>query len=164
MGNIEEVLITLRRIIRATDLQSKFLAKTTGLTAPQLLLLRAIDENVDSAIGELAKIINLSQATVTTIVDRLETRELLYRQRSELDKRKVYIHLTDAGREALKSAPTPLQEHFIKRFSELPDWEQSMILSSLQRVGHMMDATDIDASPFIEVGELDKNMSKTSDE
>jgi len=158
MSNIEDVLIALRRIIRATDLQSKFLARTTGLTAPQLLLLRAIKNNHDAAIGELAKVINLSQATVTVIVDRLENKGLLYRQRSDQDKRKVYIYLTKEGQIALDDAPTPLQEHFIRRFGELPAWEQSMILSSLQRVGHMMDATDIDASPFIEVGELDKTL------
>jgi DNA-binding MarR family transcriptional regulator len=164
MGNIEEVLIALRRIIRATDLQSKFLARTTGLTVPQLLLLQAIGNNADAAIGELAKAINLSQATVTTIVDRLEKKTLLFRRRSEQDKRKVFIYLTNAGKAALSNAPTPLQEHFVKRFGELPDWEQSMILSSLQRIGHMMDAADIDASPFIEVGELDKPSPKGLEE
>ncbi len=145
-------------------MQSKFLAKTTGLTAPQLLLLQAIGNHEDAAIGELAKVINLSQATVTIIVDRLESRGLVFRQRSEQDKRKVFIRLTDAGKTALEEAPTPLQESFIKRFQELPDWEQSMILSSLQRVGHMMNATDIDAAPFIEVGDLDKTTIKQSEE
>lgn len=156
MDNIEKVLITLRRIIRAADLHSKYLVKTAGLTAPQLLLLQAIRERGDVIIGELAKEINLSQATVTTILDRLEKRELVYRVRSQQDKRKVNAYLTDAGREMLDSAPTPLQAHFIERFRSLPDWEQSMILSALQRVAHMMDAEHLDASPFLDVGDLDR--------
>ena len=162
MDNIEDVLIALRRIIRATDLQSKYLARTTGMTVPQLLLLQAIHHHRDAAAGELAKVINLSQATVTTIIDRLEKKGLLVRERSEQDKRKVLIRLTDLGRAALSQAPTPLQEHFVRRFKELPAWEQSMILSSLQRVAHMMDAADIDASPFIEVGDLDKTPPRSN--
>lgn len=159
MNNIEQVLITLRRIIRAADLHSKQLVKTAGLTAPQLLLLQAIRERGDVTIGELSKGINLSQATVTTILDRLEKRKLVYRVRSQQDKRKVNAYLTQQGNSMLDSAPTPLQAHFIRRFHELPDWEQNMILSSLQRVAHMMDAEHIDASPFLDVGDLDRQVS-----
>ncbi len=164
MSNIEDVLIALRRIIRATDMQSKYLARTTGLTAPQLLLLQAIGNHHNAAIGELAKTINLSQATVTTIVDRLEKKALVYRQRSDQDKRKVNIHLTDIGIKALDDAPTPLQEHFVDRFEKLPDWEQSMILSSVQRIAHMMDATDIDASPIMEIGDINQQLGQKTAE
>lgn len=163
MDNIENVLITLRRIIRAADLHSKHLVKTAGLTAPQLLLLQAIRECGDVTIGELAKEINLSQATVTTILDRLEKRELVYRVRSKQDKRKVNAYLTDSGRQMLDSAPTPLQAHFIRRFRSLPDWEQNMILSALQRVAQMMDAEHIDASPFLDVGDLDRQDARLED-
>lgn len=156
MDYIEEVLISLRRIIRATDLHSKFLAKTTGLTAPQLLLLQAIKAHDKVTIGELANIVSLSQATVTTILDRLESRNFVYRKRSEQDKRKVHAHLTDEALDVLKNAPIPLQEHFTKQFSSLQDWEKTMIISSLQRIEQMMDAQHIDASPVLDVGILDR--------
>lgn len=156
MSQIEDVLIALRRVIRATDLHSKHLAKTTGLTAPQIMLLLAIRDRGQASIGDLANVISLSQATVTTIVDRLEKRELVYRQRSSEDKRKVYVHLTDQAYEVLKTAPLPLQEHFTRRFGNLQDWEQSMIIAALQRVAVMMDAQDIDASPVLDVGMLDR--------
>lgn len=153
---IEEVLITLRRLIRATDLHSKQLVKTAGITAPQLLLLRAINDQGEVTIGEIANEVSLSQATVTTILDRLEKRELLYRVRSNRDKRKVHAYLTEAGQELLQNAPLPLQEHFIRHFKDLKDWEQTMILSSLQRVVQMMDAQHLDAAPMLAVGDLDK--------
>lgn len=156
MDKIEEVLITLRRLIRATDLHSKQLVKTAGLTAPQLLLLQAIREKGEVTIGALAREISLSQATVTTILDRLEKRELVYRVRSAEDKRKVHAYLTEHGIEILRNAPTPLQAHFVRQFRDLRDWEQSMIISSLQRVALMMDAEHIDASPVLDVGELDR--------
>lgn len=152
LDRIEEVLIALRRVIRATDLHSKHLAKTTGLTAPQILLLQTIRNKGRSTIGELAADMSLSQATVTTILDRLEKRELVYRVRSEEDKRKVHAHLTDSGHQVLKDAPRPLQEHFTREFDNLEEWEQSMIIASLQRVAHMMDAQHIDAAPVLDTG------------
>ncbi|MDP1519527.1 MarR family winged helix-turn-helix transcriptional regulator [Porticoccus litoralis] len=157
MESIEQVLIALRRVIRATDLYSKHLAKTSGLTAPQILLLQAIRDRGQVTIGELAEEISLSQATVTTIIDRLEKRGLVYRQRSTEDKRKVHAFLTDKAEQVLQDAPMPLQEHFARQFDELHNWEQNMILSSLQRIAEMMDAQHIDASPILDIGTLDRS-------
>ncbi|AFI84301.1 MarR family winged helix-turn-helix transcriptional regulator [Methylophaga nitratireducenticrescens] len=156
LNHIEEVLIALRRVIRATDLHSKYLAKTTGLTAPQILLLQTLRDKGQVTIGELAQEMSLSQATVTTILDRLEKRALVYRQRSKTDKRKVHAYLTEAATETLKSAPIPLQDRFTREFSKLDEWEQAMIMSALKRVAQMMDAQHIDASPVLDIGLLDR--------
>lgn len=163
MSNSDEVLVSLRRVIRATDLHSKYLAKTTGLTAPQILLLQSIRDKGQVTIGELASEISLSQATVTTILDRLEKRELVYRERSDQDKRKVHAYLTEKGIETLKVAPTPLQEHFVRQFNDLHNWEQTMIIASLQRVAHMMDAQHIDASPVLDIGTIDRYDNTTEE-
>lgn len=156
LNQIEEVLIALRRVIRATDLHSKYLAKTTGLTAPQILLLQTLRDKGQITIGELAQEVSLSQATVTTILDRLEKRKLVYRQRSETDKRKVHAFLNDEALEILKNAPIPLQEQFTRQFGDLQEWEQTMIISALKRVAQMMDAQHIDASPVLDIGLLDR--------
>ncbi|HAI97009.1 MAG: transcriptional regulator [Cycloclasticus sp.] len=160
MNSIEEVLVALRRVIRATDLHSKHLAKTTGLTAPQILLLQTIRNQGEITIGELANQMSLSQATVTSILDRLEKRKLVYRERSKKDKRKVHAYLTNLAAETLKDAPIPLQDHFTTQFSDLLEWEQTMIISSLQRVAQMMDAQHIDASPVLDIGLLDRQSTQ----
>lgn len=156
LTSIEEVLVALRRVIRATDLHSKHLAKTTGLTTPQILLLQTIRDKGEVTIGEIANEMSLSQATVTSILDRLEKRDLVYRERSKEDKRKVHAYLTDQASEILKEAPIPLQEHFTRQFIDLQEWEQTMIISSLQRIAQMMDAQHIDASPVLDIGMLDR--------
>jgi len=152
LNNYEGVLVALRRVIRATDLRSKQLSKHAGLTGPQLLIMRSIRDLGEVTIGTIADRVSLSQATVTTILDRLEHRKLVYRVRSTQDKRKVHAHLTKEGADILARAPEPLQEDFIRKFQNLAEWEQTMILASLQRVAHMMDADDIDASPVLDVG------------
>lgn len=153
---IESVLIALRRLMRATDLHSRDLVRTTGLTTPQLLLLQSIRSSGEVSIGALAEDVSLSQATVTSILDRLEQRGFVTRARSTSDKRKVHAYLTDAGRKAIRSAPPPLQDSFIRQFQSLEEWEQTMILSSLQRVAAMMDADSLDAAPVLDAGVLDR--------
>ena len=121
------------------------------------MILHTINAQQELTIGQLAKAISLSQATVTTIIDRLESRQLISRIRSASDKRKVYLELSDAGRDTLSKAPPLLQEQFIRQFSALAQWEQSMILASLQCVAEMMDAQHIDASPVLDIGTLDRS-------
>ena len=159
MERVDEVLVALRRIIRATDLHSKQLAKNTGLTAPQMLLLQTLRNKGEETVGELAKEMNLSQATVTTILDRLEKKSLIVRERATNDRRKVMVYLSDSALDILKDAPIPLQEQFTRQFNDLQDWEQLMIITSLGRIAHMMDAQHIDASPVLDVGTLDRQYS-----
>lgn len=154
MKKYEELLVSLRQVIRAIDLYSKKLSKETGLTSPQLLVLQAIKAHENVMVKEIAETINLSSATITSILDRLEKRELVVRKRSEVDKRKVGINLTTAGEEIVKDSPTPLQEHFIKSFESMQEWEQSQMVATMQRISSMMNAEDLDASPVLEVGQL----------
>ncbi|MFY9178527.1 MAG: MarR family transcriptional regulator [Venatoribacter sp.] len=156
MNRYEEVLVALRRIIRATDMHSRQLNKSAGLTSPQLLILQLLRRHGELTSSEIAAHVSLSQATVTTIIDRLESRKLVQRERSQQDRRKVLVFLTEQAEKLLLNAPKPLQEHFVKQFQDLHDWEQSMILSALERVAYMMDAQHIDASPVLDIGQLDR--------
>ncbi|NRB67706.1 MAG: MarR family transcriptional regulator [Vibrio sp.] len=156
MEKHEEVLISIRQIIRAIDLHSKRLSKESGLTGPQLILMRSIRELGEVTIRELSNHTNMSQATATTILDRLERQELVTRVRSVQDKRKVHAHLTEKGIAVLEQAPMPLQQNFINKFQRLEEWEQSLLLSSVQRISSMMNAEDIDVAPVLELGSITK--------
>lgn len=157
MERYEELLVLMRQVIRAIDLYSKKLSKETGLTSPQLLVLQAIkahDAVEGAMVKEIAEKINLSSATITSILDRLEKRELVTRERSTTDKRRVGITLKPLGLEMIKDAPKPLQEHFINRFEAMEEWEQTQMVATMQRIVSMMDAEKLDASPVLEVGQL----------
>lgn len=156
MEKHEEVLLSIRQIIRAIDLHSKKLSKESGLTGPQLILMRSIRELGEVTIRSLANHTNMSQATATTILDRLERNGYVQRQRSVTDKRKVHAHLTEAGSTILEQSPLPLQENFINQFQQLEEWEQSLLLSSVQRISSMMNAENYDVVPMLEIGSLTK--------
>ena len=160
-GITEMVLIALRRIIRAIDIRSRALVTHYGLTGPQLVVLRQLCSQDGVSVGELARAIHLSQATVTGILDRLTKRELVRRERSVGDRRRVQIWLTEAGRRLLADAPPLLQEEFTEQFDNLEDWEQTQILSAIQRVVAMMEAKHIDATPILTTGPVSATTAGT---
>lgn len=138
----EEVLISIRQIIRAIDLRSKKLNRDFGLTSPQLLILRSVDESGKQTIRQLSKQANMSQATATSILDRLEARGLIVRTRDSVDKRKVHAELTEQGKILLAQAPQLLHQDVIEQLESLAPWEQTLLLSSLQRLSQMMNTPD----------------------
>lgn len=152
----QEVLIALRQIIRATDLHSRKLLKECGLTIPQAVVLRAVQDLGNVTVRRISSHVSLSQATVTTILNRMEQRGLVRRQRNTQDKRVVNVTLTESGETMLVNSPMLLHESFVKRFEGLEPWEQTLILSSLQRVAVMMEAEEIDAAPLLGLGPADE--------
>ncbi len=139
----QEVYSTLRQIVRAMDVHSKYLYKYYGLSSPQLSILKELSEVNEIPTGQLAKKISLSQATVTDILDRLEEKGLIIRQRSSFDKRRVYIQISEKGKAIVSKNPSLLKEDFIRQFNELENWEQTLILSSMQRIVSMMKTPEI---------------------
>lgn len=150
----EEILIALRRVIRAIDQHSRKLVQSHGLTGPQALILKEIVRHGSITGSQLAKNISLSQATVTDIVKRLELKQLLVKQQDEVDKRKFHLLATDQGRRMIMMSVPLLQESFEHKLASLMDWEQTQLLSSLQRIAAMMDAEDLDASPLLTSGAM----------
>lgn len=154
MSNHQDVLVALRKITRAIDLHSKQLMRETGLTAPQLLVLNELVIDPAATPSTVAKAVHLSQATVTSILDRLDKAGLILRTRSDTDRRVTYLKLTEEGLRKAKSAPEPLQAGFIQKFGALEPWERHQLVASIQRMAAMMDADDIDAAPILELGDL----------
>ena len=140
----DQVLVALRRIIRANDIRSRQLAKQTGLTTAQLVVLRTIARLGEVTTRSISLDVSLSPATVTTIMDRLSDRGFVERYRSPTDRRVVYTRLTPKGVGTLAAAPVLLQELFTERFRELPLAARETIVRTLEDVARMMDADDLD--------------------
>jgi len=157
----EAVMQALRRISRAIELHSHSLASRYGLTVPQLAVLKELGAGGGRSVGELTRAVHLSQATVTGILDRLQRRGLIERRRGKADKRKVHVWLTRSGQATLQRSPPLLHENFLEAFGGLRDWEQTQILSTLQRVVAMMEAETIEAAPMLTPGPMDITPEET---
>jgi DNA-binding MarR family transcriptional regulator len=148
----EEILRSLRRVTRAIDLHSRWLATTFGLTGPQLVCLRVIVERRSISPGQLAREVALSQATITGIVDRLAARQLVTRARDAPDRRLVSVSATDAGRALVSEAPSPLQDRFVQRLRSLSEEDRNAMRETLRKIVEMMDGEAIDAAPVLSSG------------
>jgi DNA-binding MarR family transcriptional regulator len=150
MDKLHEALISIRRILRASDIHAKKLGKVTGLKTSQLIVLQSLEEFGEMTVGEIADKVNLAQASATALVDKLQAMNLVRRARGDTDKRKVFVQLTDHGRNVLDRAPMALHDRFSDKFKALEEWEQSFLIAALQRVSGMMDASDYDAAPLLD--------------
>jgi DNA-binding MarR family transcriptional regulator len=148
----DQIVASIRRIIRAIDLQSRRLQDQHKLTGPQLATLRGAQKLGEVSISTLARAVHLSQPTVSGILSRLERRELVVRKRSAGDRRSVVIGVTEEGLRVLDEAPSLLQDRFRAELARLEDWERHWMLSALERIASMMDAEGIDAAAILEVG------------
>ena len=147
---MHDLYMALRRLQRATEIHAKRLGRHSGLTPIQLLILHSIQATGEGTLGPLAKQVSVSQATLSTIIDRLENRELLKRVRSQSDKRKVHLCLTDKGEAVIQAEPALLPAAFLESFGELADWEQLMLLASLQRVAGLFEEGEKPASIILD--------------
>lgn len=150
----ENIVISLRRVIRAIDQHSRHLAKSHGLTGPQALMLNEIVRAGQITGSELAKRVSLSQATVTDVIKRMQSRGLIEKSRDQIDKRKHFLTATQTGQQLVKKSVPLLQESFQTKLAELEEWEQNQLLSSLQRIAEMMNAGNIDAAPLLTSGAI----------
>lgn len=160
MDRTDQSLIAIRRIFRATELYGRELARAAGLTAVQIRVLQIVEETGHATSKEISRRMGVAQATMTALVDRLAAKGMVERRRSESDRRQTNIFITEEGRAAVKKAPDPLQQRYVKQFEALEDWEQAMIVAALERVASMLDAEEIDASPVLDVGEFGSREAK----
>ncbi len=110
------------------DLHSRRLVEQSGLTGPQWLTLREAARLGRPPAGVLARAVNLSQPTVSGILDRLERRGLVERVRDNEDRRSVAVSVTEVGQRLLAEARRAAGSVSLE-LSRLQGWEQTRILA-----------------------------------
>ena len=141
----------IRKIIRSVDQHSKWLSAEYGITIPQLLSLMELVESGPMTLKEISEAIFIGSSTLVGIVDRLEARGLVKRERSDKDRRKVMIAPTEQGHELIQRSPSPLQDNLRIALNQLPELERTTIALSLERIVELLEIKQISAAPVLEV-------------
>lgn len=144
----------LRRIVRAIDLRSREISRTSGLTIPQTVVLQAIRDLGEVTTKALSERADLSPATVVTILDRLEERRLVVRYRSESDRRIVHARLSEDGIALLERAPPLLTQEFEAAFARADPADQRRLAEAAEEIAALMNASRIDAAPILTTGDM----------
>ncbi|PTW55035.1 DNA-binding MarR family transcriptional regulator [Breoghania corrubedonensis] len=140
-------LLALRRVLGAAERNDRALARATGLTTAQLLVLRIIEDAKEITPKGISTRAGVAPASATALIEKLAQLGYLRRRRSESDRRKYWVSLTEAGVAALHSAPDPLHQRFSSAFDTISNWEQAMILSALERVAALVADEGPDQKP-----------------
>jgi DNA-binding MarR family transcriptional regulator len=80
-------------------------ARAAGVEPQQhqlLLAVRGLPEGQRPTIGRIAERLCVEHHTAVALVDKLERRSLVRRERSAEDRREVLVHLTEAGDDLLR--------------------------------------------------------------
>lgn len=137
-ADIRTIEKAIRRIVRAHDLQSRALAKASGLTAAQLVVMKGVAELGEVTSAALSAYADISAATVVTVLDNLEERDLIHRYRSGSDRRIVHTRLTERGLAALASAPSPLGDLFLQRFACLDTEKRRLVVRAATELADLL--------------------------
>jgi DNA-binding MarR family transcriptional regulator len=146
--DIARIMQSLRRIFKAIQQYSEDVFKEFGVTGPQLWALRTIYTQGALSMGELSRKMYLHISTVSGVVDRLERRGYVERNRQDSDRRVVRISLTAAGKRLVQRGPEAAQGQLLHGLESLSQAEVRVIRSSLERVVRLMEIQDMEATFF----------------
>ncbi|WP_414044804.1 MarR family winged helix-turn-helix transcriptional regulator [Macrococcus equi] len=90
--------------------------KKYNLTYPQYLVLQTLWASSPVNVKKLVTELSLDTGTISPLLKRMETNGLIRRERSELDQREVFVHLTDKSKE--------IQPHLVDATEILRDASQ----------------------------------------
>jgi DNA-binding MarR family transcriptional regulator len=121
--------------------------------------LRAVIDRGPLTATAISREIHVSPSTVVGILDRLEDKGLIRRERGREDRRIVFVSATEAGVALARETPSLLQKKLADALNALPELEQATITLSLERIVHLMESDEVMAeetseelvSPILEV-------------
>jgi DNA-binding MarR family transcriptional regulator len=117
-------------LVREVDARMLPLELTAMQWEPLLLLSKG---RADTVAG-LARECHMDCGAMTRMLDRLEQKQLVQRQRSDSDRRVVNLALTDKGREAAAAIPPVVHEELSRHLQDFSDQETELLVSMLRRM------------------------------
>jgi DNA-binding MarR family transcriptional regulator len=147
---ISEIMQSLRRIFKAIQDYSHEVSEKFGITGPQLWALKTISQNESLSLSDLGKRMYLHPSTITGVIDRLEKKGYVTRNRDQVDRRVIYVQLTAEGKRLAKRAPNPAQGKMIYGLINLKRRELNLIYNSAQKLVEIMEAQNVKATFFFD--------------
>ena len=147
---ISETVQSLRRIFKAIQDYSQDVSGSFGITGPQLWALKTIAEHEALPLGELSRKMYLHPSTVTGVVDRLEAKGYVSRDRDSEDRRVVKVRLTTEGKRLARRAPNPVQGKMIYGLRNLDGAELHAVFESVKKLAEIVEAGNVQVTFFFD--------------
>lgn len=132
-------LNTFIKLMRATNALggslSRALAEHADLTMSQFAVLEALLHLGPMSQGQICQKLLLSGSNITTVIDNLEKRELVHRQRRADDRRVIDVSLTNKGQRLIEGLFPSHARRITNLFSALTAKEQDQLAALCRTLG-----------------------------
>lgn len=142
MEQAKEILHAYLRVTQHMSRQFRNYFGQLDLTFPQALVLTALGEEGAMPISRLAQFTGSANSTVSGIVDRLEKLKLVRRERSEHDRRVIYVALTEEYLALQKKMEPNVSEYLSRLLAEVTPQELDQIRSALNRLDQVLEQVE----------------------
>ena len=112
------------------------------LTFPQAMVLTVLGEDGPVPISTLAERTGSANSTVSGIVDRLEKLGLAKRQRSETDRRVIYVSATEKYAALRDKAVTDVNSYFTALMGNMPEEDRKLVAAALQKLDEALSQVE----------------------
>ncbi|HBV94940.1 MAG: MarR family winged helix-turn-helix transcriptional regulator [Candidatus Dormibacteria bacterium] len=114
-----------------------------AVTPRMLSYLRHLAAAGPLTVGEQADHLGISRATATEVVNRLESKGLVERMRDQRDQRRVFVWLTERGREQTDAlAGRNLDDPFLRAVAALPEATRAAVIDGLGAILRAAEESD----------------------
>ncbi|UXP31700.1 MarR family transcriptional regulator [Reichenbachiella agarivorans] len=146
-----EIIVSIRKIVRSLNLESKGIQKDFGLSIAQLLCMGHLQKahNFQSTLKELMELLSLNSSTISGIINRLEKRGYVARLPKAGDKRVTFVVLTAAGLKLLQETPNVLHDRLADKLDTLSNENKLMVKRSLEIITSAMQIKQLDAGAVL---------------
>ncbi len=127
----KRIIRSLRQMTQYLDKHSRQLLKHQDITVPQVMCLNELMEKGALTVAVLAASIHLSPSTMVGIIDRLEKKKLVTRVRSNVDRRAVFIEVTEKGRKFITASPHLLYNKLNETLQRLSEENKIQVANAL---------------------------------
>ena len=142
LAAIQDIVITIRKLVSAVHLSSSRMKKKSGLTGPQAEALRILAKDGPLSSAALSRKLFVTPSNITGIIDRLEKKGLVERIRGTKDRRISQLKITDAGSELSESLPSSLEGTLINGLLDMEVEEIRELGSHMKKIPELLQLPD----------------------
>jgi len=136
------VVQNLRVVVRTIQAHSRWVEKQSGVSGVQLWAMWELFALPGQKVSQLSKTLSVHQSTASNMLDKLEDKSLIRRDRSGPDQRVVRLFLTQKGSDLLSTAPRPAQGAVQDALRRLSDKDLKSLKTGLDALITQMSVSE----------------------
>jgi len=134
LERLEQGLFQVNNVILRTQ---EIVLRRFNVSAVEVEILQLLETDGEKKMKDIGESVKVKLSNLTNIVDRMETQKLVKRVNSKEDRRSIFVHLTNKGRDMLDKYNNYLREVSERMKSAVKDDEFRALISGLEKISQV---------------------------